>query len=76
MHLDLAAYLEAKGSGHYLEEIRLPSGEFGKALNDLRLMNITYSSLFPDLDGAARDANLASVISGLGFSGVVVTLAT
>lgn len=76
LHLDLASYLAAKGAGHYLECIRIPSGELGKALNDLRLMNISYSSLFPDLDGAARDANLASVISGLGWSGVVVKVST
>lgn len=76
LYLDLASYLEAKQVGHYLEEIRIPCGEIGKALYDLKLMNITYSTLFPDLDGAARDANLATVISGLGFSGVVVNLST
>lgn len=50
--------------------------EIGKALNDLRLMNITYATLFPDVDGAANDANLAPVVQQLGCSGAVVKLST
>jgi hypothetical protein len=71
IHLDTATYLEARNIGHFLERIEIPGSEMGKALNDLRLMNITYASLFPDLDGAVKEANLGPTISQLGFSGVV-----
>jgi len=72
--LDLAPYLEHRGIGHYLECIEIPSAEMGKALNDLRLMNLGFAVRFPDLNGAAKEANLAPEVSGLGWSGVVVNL--
>jgi hypothetical protein len=74
--LDLAAYLESKDMGYYLERILISSAEVGKALNDLRLMNVTYAALFPDLDGAARDTNVSGAITALGWSGTVVQLET
>lgn len=70
LHLDLAAYLVSKNAGHYLEEFHIPSSELGKAMTDMTNMNITYSTLFPDLNGAARDANLPA----FGNDGVRVTL--
>ena len=65
VHLDLASYLEGRSEGHYLECIRIPRREMGKALHDLRLMNIRYATLFPDLDGAAREANRNPAISAV-----------
>lgn len=76
VNLDVESYLRDRDQLQYLERIEIPALEIGKALNDLRLMNITYSTLFPDVDGAARDANLAPVISQLGWSGMVVKLCT
>ena len=52
-HLDLQTYLCDRDCGQYLERFDIPSGEYLKALNDLELMNITYSTLFNDADGAA-----------------------
>lgn len=76
LHTDLASYLRSKDVGYYLERILVPRAEVGKALSDLRLMNITYASLFPDLDGAARDTNMSEGVSGLGWSGMHVRLET
>ena len=74
--LDIESYLTSRDLAHHLERIEIPIGEVGKALNDLRLMNITYATLFPDSDGAALEANLAPIIAQLGWSGVVVRLET
>ena len=41
----------------------------GSALNQLRLMNLTFSTLFHDLDGAAREANLSVLIEVLKLEG-------
>lgn len=75
-HLDLSSYLEARGIGHCLECVELPLSEMGKVLNDLRLMNISYATLFPDLDGAAKQANIDSVVSAFGYGGVVAHVST
>lgn len=76
MRLDIELYLTDKDLAHHLECIEIPILEIGKALNDLRLMNITYATLFPDTDGADREANLGPVITQLGWSGAVVRLET
>lgn len=38
--------------------------DIGVAINDLKLMNITYSSLFPDIDGFSKDILMMQYISG------------
>lgn len=76
VHMNMEAYLESKNRAHYLERIEVPTMEIGKALNDLRLMNITYATLFPDIDGAARDANLSPLVTQLRGSGIVVRIET
>lgn len=58
-HIDLKAFLEDTNLSHYLICFEIPGCEAGKALSDLKRMNITFSSLFPDLDGAAKDVNLS-----------------
>ena len=40
-----------------LRKYLIPGSEAAKALTELRMMNITFATLFPDLDGAARQAN-------------------
>lgn len=76
VYLDLETYLASRHLIFYLERIEIPGYEAGKALNDLRLMNITYATLFPDLVGAAQEANIAPMISQLSGGGVVTYLTT
>lgn len=57
-HLDLEAYLLSLGldTGH-LRQYLVPAHETAKALTELRHMNLTFATLFPDLQGAAQQAN-------------------
>jgi hypothetical protein len=57
-HLDLESYLKDRGLGGLLVGYEIAGGEMMKALGDLRRMNICFATLFPDLDGAAKQANL------------------
>lgn len=61
-YFDIESYL----SSLELEEAPLrkyliPGWEVAKALTELRMMNITFATLFPDLEGAALQANFESV---------------
>lgn len=47
----------------------IPAQAMGKALCDLNLMNINPSTMFPDLDGAAAQANLWNSFELLGMTG-------
>jgi hypothetical protein len=64
---DVASYLATRQLAFRLLRFELSGWEIPKALWNLRLMNITYSSLFPDLDGAAIEANMAYAMNGLQF---------
>lgn len=70
-HLDLQSYLESRGLASRLTKYVIPGTAFPTALADLTAMNLSHATLFPDLDGAARQANfdavatLFSVIQGL-----------
>jgi len=47
----------------------IPGRETAKALFDLEAMNITFATLFPDLRGAAIQANIGPtwrILGGLG----------
>jgi hypothetical protein len=44
-----------------LKKYLIPGKEMAKALTELRLMNITFATLFPDLEGAAKQANFEMV---------------
>jgi hypothetical protein len=68
VHVDLESYLNSRGLGRLLARYEIPGQEMGRALSDLKLMNIAYASLFPDLDGAADQANLWPTLSVLGLS--------
>jgi hypothetical protein len=57
-HVDLESYLKARGLGYYLERYDIDLSNALDALKELELMNINYLSLFPDIEGAARDANM------------------
>lgn len=57
-HLDIESYLRSRGIAHYLECYELRHESAMTALRDLDLMNINLSTMFPDLQGAAEQANL------------------
>jgi hypothetical protein len=61
-HLDLRSYLKSIGKAHLLELYEISGKAAVHALRDLSLMNIIAATLFPDLDGAAMEANFASDI--------------
>lgn len=67
VHIDIESYLSDVGQAHRLERYEIPGSATGKAIEDLRLMNITYSQLFPDLDGIAWEANASMIIGNLGY---------
>lgn len=58
MAVDVENYLEIKNMGIYLEKYEISGQEATKALADLDAMNINFAALFPDLIGAATQANL------------------
>ncbi len=55
---DLESYLSTRNVSDRLQRFDLPRTEASEALHDLLQMNVTYGSLFPDLSGAASEANL------------------
>ncbi len=57
-HNSLDEYLTAKGYAHCLTRYNIPRTEAIIAMQDLNLMNINDSTMFPDGDGAARQVNL------------------
>lgn len=64
-YIDILSYFKSRGIAHYLERYDLCLNDGERALMDLELMNINYSSLFPDIMGAAQDANLERRFLGL-----------
>jgi hypothetical protein len=64
---DLSQYLASRGAGSLLRVFEIPGTEAFRALYDLMLMNITYASLFPDLDGVAKHLNIAALLQMEGF---------
>lgn len=57
-HLDIVSYLAERKLLGRLKRFVIPGSETLKALSDLEAMNITYATLFPDLRGAAIQANV------------------
>jgi len=57
-YFDLQSYLSSRGIAHYLDCYELPFSCAASALSDLKLMNISYAKLFPDLTGVAQEANV------------------
>ncbi len=56
-HDDLESFLVSRGHHISLRKFVVPSAQFRIALYDLFMMNITYATLFPDMEGAAKMAN-------------------
>lgn len=63
--VDVERYLASRGLGNRLERYVVPGREAPKALSDLMQMNIMYGTLFPDLRGAAMQANVADIYGSL-----------
>jgi len=64
-HRDLESYFASRqpGPGFTLQRITISGQAMKQALGDLFRMNITPSTMFPDLDGAAQDANMSHLIT-------------
>jgi hypothetical protein len=65
-NIDIESYIKDHGIHGALERFEVPGSQAAKALRDLELMNISFSDLFPDLEGAATHANLGSLFSFIG----------
>ena len=61
-HNSLNEYLTAKGYLHCLTRYDIPQSDAVIAMQDLKLMNITESTMFPDGDGAARLVNFGEYL--------------
>lgn len=59
-HLDIESYFQSRGIAHYLECYELRHESAMTALRDLDLMNINLATMYPDLQGAAEQANIQS----------------
>lgn len=60
-HIDVESYLECRGIGSYLYRFEIPCAylrDIFIALSDLDRMSINFAHLYPDPEGAARQANL------------------
>ncbi|MEX0852073.1 MAG: FRG domain-containing protein [Bauldia sp.] len=68
-YLDLSEYLSARGLANRLTKFLISGTETGKVLFDLEAMNITFAALFPDLRGAAAQANIGGTWRLLGALG-------
>jgi hypothetical protein len=64
-YIDIESYLRSEGLFDYLRRYEIPGAEAVKALRDMELMNISFATLFPDLHGAAKQANLGETLSML-----------
>lgn len=62
---DLESYLSFRNVLDRLERFDMPREDASAALHDLLQMNVTFSSLFPDLNGAANEANLGGRYASL-----------
>lgn len=57
-NVDLETWLKEKGLDAYLTKINIENCYRNEVLNDLRLMNIVGSSIYPDLHGASVFCNM------------------
>lgn len=62
VYFDLESYLESlMPEKPPLTKFLVPGSEIPKAITELRMMNLTFATLFPDLEGAALQANFEAV---------------
>ena len=58
---NIESYFEQVEACELLRKYLIPGRDAPKALTELRLMNITFATLFPDLQGAALQANFETL---------------
>lgn len=58
VEMTLEDFLKTKNYQHIIHKYLVPKGETIIAMHDLHLMNINEGTMFPDADGAAKQANL------------------
>ena len=69
-YTSIEQYLEERGAdASALRQLLIPAGEAIRALADLDAMGVNFANLFPDLEGAVREARL-----GLGMRQMVDSL--
>jgi len=73
VYVDVESYLVSRKHGVRLEKFIIPGNEAGKALHDLNLMGINNAVLFPDLTGAALQANMSGTKFYFGGRGTPIT---
>jgi len=64
-HRNVVSYLAKRGLLRHLQKFEISGKATATALLDLQSMNISYSTLFPDLRGAAIQANLEDCLKFL-----------
>ena len=57
-YVDIENYLKSRELAHCLETYDIPVKYSSEAITDLNLMNLTHATLFPDIQGAAAQANM------------------
>ena len=57
-HFDVANYLASRGRAASLKRWEIPASQVMLAIDDVEMANITHSTLFPELTGAAAEANM------------------
>ncbi|MEZ0121775.1 MAG: FRG domain-containing protein [Candidatus Reddybacter sp.] len=62
LKIPLDDFLKEKNYQHILKKYLVPKREVIIAMHDLHLMNINENTMFPDADGAARQANLGNYL--------------
>jgi hypothetical protein len=65
IHVDIESFLASKNLAHLLTCYELPIRDTGKAIGDLSRMGIDFARLFPDLEGAAIQANVGRLLEEL-----------
>jgi hypothetical protein len=65
---DVESYYHLRNLKGHIRRYEISWDCYQSALSSLRLMNIRYGTLFPDLDGAAVEANLASFMATMNLS--------
>ena len=58
-YLDLESFLVAKELGYFLTRYNINLSSAISALRDLKRMNVSFLTLFPDIEGAALQANIS-----------------
>ena len=62
LEMTLDDFLKTKNCQHIIHKYLVPKSEAIIAMHDLHLMNINEGTMFPDADGAAKQANLGNYL--------------